>query len=116
MKKTDSKPPAHLSADTRSWWSEVVNSFVLEDHHMRLLLGCCEAWDRAETARREVKRAGMFFADRFGAPKVHPGVDTERKSRDQFRLLLRELGLDVEAPNENRMAGRSANAHLHLAK
>ena len=83
---------------------------------MRLLLGCCEAWDRAETARREVKKEGMFYTDRFSAPKVHPGVDVERKSRDQFRLLLRELGLDVEPPAEHRMAHRTANAHLRLAE
>ena len=93
-----------------------MEGYVLEDHHLRLLLGSCEAWDRAETARREVKRQGMFYEDRFGAPKIHPGVDAERKSRDQFRLLLRELGLDVEPPNESRMSGRTANAHLRLAK
>ena len=106
MKNTVLTPPSHFSADTKSWWSEVVDSFVLEDHHMRLLLGACEAWDRAEQARREVKREGMFYEDRFGAPRVHPGVDVERKSRDQVRLLLRELGLDVEAPNDSRGAGR----------
>ena len=94
----------------------MVDTFVLEDHHYRLLLGACEGWDRAEQARREVKRQGMFFSDRFGAPKVHPGVDVERKSRDQFRLLLRELGLDVEAPNESRGAGRSAGGHPRLAR
>lgn len=116
MKNIVPKPPSHLSADTKSWWAEIVTSYVLEDHHLRLLLGCCEGWDRAETARREVKRAGMFFEDRFGAPKVHPGVDAERKSRDQFRLLLRELALDVEPPGETRMTARTPNAHLRLAK
>ena len=116
MKNAVSKPPSHFSADTKSWWAEVVASYVLEDHHLRLLTGASEAWDRAETARREVKREGMFYQDRFGAPKIHPGVDAERKSRDQFRLLLRELGLDVEPPAEHRLAGRTANAHLRLAK
>ena len=116
MKKPDSKPPSHLSADTKRFWAEVVESYELDSHHMRLLLACSEAWDRAETARRTVKREGMFYNDRFGAPRVHPGVDTERKSRDQFRLLLRELGLDVEPSNEKRMAGRTANAHLRLQR
>ena len=116
MKKAESTPPAHLSADTKSFWREVVEGYELDTHHVRLLLGCCEAWDRAETARREVKRAGMFYSDRFDCPKVHPGCDLERKSRDQFRLLLRELGLDVEPPAESRMPGRSANRHLRLAK
>ena len=108
MKKTEPKPPKHLSADTKAWWTEVADAFVIEDHHYRLLLGCCEAWDRAETARRTVKREGMFYRDRFDAPKAHPAIDVERKSRDQFRLLLRELGLDV-APAEHKI-------HLRLAR
>ena len=116
MKNAVPKPPSHLSDATRTWWSAIVADFELEHHHERLLRGCCEAWDRAETARREVKRAGMFYKDRFGAPKVHPGVDAERKARDQFRLLLRELALDVEPPTEGRMAGRTANAHLRIAR
>ena len=116
MKKSLNTPPNHLSAETKSWWLSIVEDFELEVHHMRLLRGCCEAWDRAETARRAVKLAGMFYKDRFGAPKIHPGVDAERKGRDQFRLLLRELGLDVEPPAESRMPGRTANAHLRLAK
>ena len=116
MKKSESTPPSHLSAATRTWWCAIIEDFELERHHMRLLLACSESWDRAETARRAVKSAGMFYEDRFGAPKAHPGVDVERKSRDQFRLLLRELGLDVEPPAESRMAGRTANAHLRLAK
>ena len=94
----------------------MVDEYALEDHHVRLLIGCCEAWDRAETARRAVKREGMFFADRFGTPKLHPGVDAERKSRDQFRLLLRELGLDVAPPNEARAPVAPSNAHLRLAR
>ena len=107
-------PPSHLQADTRQWFRSVVGDYVLEDHHVRLLVACCEAWDRAETARRKVKREGMFYTDRFGQPKPHPGVDVERKARDQFRLLLRELGLDVAPPNENRAPGPATNANLRL--
>jgi len=101
MKNRTIEPPGHLQADTRDWFARVVADYLLEDHHVRLLVGCCEAWDRAETARNRVKRDGMFYEDRFGAPKLHPGVDAERKARDQFRLLLRELGLDVAPPNAN---------------
>ena len=116
MKKTENTPPSHLSADTKQFWSEVVDSYELDSHHIRLLLGCCESWDRAETARRTLKREGLFFTDRFGAPRVHPAADLELKSRNQFRLLLRELALDIEPPNESRMAGRSANSHLRLSR
>ena len=111
------KAPSHLLASTRTWWASIAEAYLLEDHHFRLLLGCCEAWDRAETARRAVKRDGMFHTDRFGAPRLHPGVDAERKSRDQFRLLLRELGLDVEStPNETRAPIAPGNVHLRVEK
>ena len=116
MKKPDFTPPAHLSSGTRSWWSAIVADFELERHHMRLLQGACEAWDRSETARRVLKREGLFYVDRFDAPKAHPAIDVERKARDQFRLLVRDLGLDIDPPSETRTAGRSANAHLRLAK
>lgn len=109
-------PPPHLQADTSSWFESVVEDYLLEDHHVRLLVACCEAWDRAETARRAVKREGMFYEDRFGQPKLHPGVGAERKARDQFRLLLRELGLDVAPPNESKAPAPGANAHLKLAR
>ena len=96
------------------WWKAVLEGFELEQHHFRLLRGCCEAWDRAETARREVKREGMFYKDRFGAPKPHPGLDIERKSRDQFRTLLRELGLDIVPPSEMRRGAEEVEIGTHL--
>ncbi len=114
MKTRAVEPPEHLSADSRTWWRSIVADFVLEAHHVRLLQGCCESWDRAETARRRVAREGVFINDRFGQPKAHPGVDVERKARDQFRFLLRELGLDVAPPNETRAPAPGANAHLRI--
>ena len=108
------KAPSHFLQDTTAWWYKIVDAYLLEPHHLKLLRACCEAWDRAETARLRVKRDGMFYEDRFGQPKVHPGVEAERKSRDQFRQLLRELGLDVAAPNESRVPTPGANAHLRL--
>ncbi|MDP2955897.1 MAG: P27 family phage terminase small subunit [Longimicrobiales bacterium] len=108
------KPPADLSPATRAWWKTILDAFVLEDHHLRLLEAACRAWDRAEEARMRVAEDGAFIADRFGQLKVHPGVDIERKSRDSFRLMLRELGLDVVPANEARAPQPGANAHLRL--
>ena len=114
MKPSVATPPSHLSADSKSWWLAIVEAFELDHHHVRLLLSCCEAWDRADTSRRRFARDGVFVTDRFGQLKSHPGVDVERKARDQFRLLLREIGLDVAPPTETRAPGPAANAHLRL--
>ena len=96
--KTTPAPPSHLSSGSSEWWSEVCGTYSLEPHHLRLLQLAAEAWDRGEQARRAIKREGAFYTDRFGAPKAHPGLDQERKARNDFRLLLRELGLD-DAPD-----------------
>lgn len=59
-----------------------------------------------------VEKEGPTYEDRFGQPKAHPAVAIERKARGEFRLLLRELALDVAPPNENRAPAAPANAHL----
>lgn len=106
------EPPDHLSEEVKIWWRETLAEFVLEKHHLKVFQGCGEAWDRAQAARRTVEREGITFEDRFGQPKVHPAVAVERKARDQFRLLLRELGLDVAPPNETPRGPKApANAH-----
>ena len=106
--------PKDLSPSTKSWWTQITDSYVLEPHHVRLLKAACQALDRVEQARRVVKREGAYFADRFGAPRAHPAIEVERKARNEFRLILRELGLDVAASNETRAPVPGANAGLRL--
>lgn len=86
--------PEHLSEDMREWWDDIVTDFKMESHHLRVLEATCTAWDRAEGARAIVEEEGQTYRDRFGQPKAHPAVGIERKARNEFRLLLRELQLD----------------------
>ena len=92
------KPPAHLSAKTRRWFSSVCNEFELDEHHVRLLELACEAWDRCQAARAVIDRVGMVYEDRFGAPRSRPEIAIERDARLGFSRLLRELDLDVTPP------------------
>lgn len=87
--------PDHLGPKTREWWDDLVEEYALESHHLRLLEAACTAWDRAEKARDLVEAEGEIYEDRFGQPKEHPAVGIERKARNEFRLLLRELQLDA---------------------
>jgi integrase len=41
-------PPAHLSLSARQWWQTTLERYVLQEHHLRLLQLCCEAWDRSQ--------------------------------------------------------------------
>lgn len=52
-------------------------------------------------ARRRVQNDGAFYEDRFGQPAVHPGIDVERKARNEFRLLMRELGIQATEAEES---------------
>src|SRR5436190_14453648 len=92
--------PAHLESATAAWWKEVVTTWELDAHHVRLLTLAAEAFDRAVQARKIVARKGLTFRDRFGQPKPRPEVAMERDARISFARLLRELDLDVEPPGE----------------
>ncbi|MCK1745757.1 hypothetical protein IVA80_34585 [Bradyrhizobium sp. 139] len=46
------KPPKHLSKDAAAFFSGAVEEYEFEPHHIILLTKACEAYDRAEDARK----------------------------------------------------------------
>ncbi len=106
QKEPKRRPPKHLRPATKAWWSTVVHDYHLEPHHVLLLTAACESLDRAAQGREAVEKDGAFFVDRHGARKPHPGLQVERDSRALFSRLLRELGLDVDAPDAPRARGK----------
>jgi P27 family predicted phage terminase small subunit len=103
------KPPTHLRLQTQHWYSEVVETFELDIHHLKLLVKACEANDRCETARELIAKHGLTFEDRWGNPKARPECNIKRDSRRAFSSLIREIGLDVSAPSESRPAALRGN-------
>ena len=91
----DPAAPAHLAAETRTWWAAVVAAYRLEQHHLRLLRLACETWDRGQQARRKLDKDGLTFQDRHGQPKARPEVAVERDSRIAFARLMRTICLAV---------------------
>ena len=104
MTKKDKKPtaPQHLSKPTSEWFRGVLKTFELEEHHVRLLTLAAEAWDRCQQARESIQKNGLTYQDRFDQPHARPEISIERDSRTAFCRTLRELGLDVEEPKEQR--------------
>jgi phage terminase small subunit len=93
----EAKPPAGLRTATKRWWTEVVSSWELDVHHLKLLEAACRELDRAEEARLEIRKAGStVIKDRWNQLKEHPSRKIEREARITFARLVRELGLDVE--------------------
>ena len=99
-----STAPGHLRAPTRRWFSSVVRTFELDEHHLKLLGLAGEAFDRAEVARLAL-RDGLTFQDRFGTPRARPEVAISRNCMATFARLLKELGLDAELPTPKGYAG-----------
>jgi phage terminase small subunit len=109
VKPRSVRAPSHLEPATRSWWSSVVDGYVLEPHHVRLLTLAAEAWDRGQAARARVDADGITVNDRYGVPKAHPAIAIERDCRITFARLIRELDLDGEPlpdPRPPRRGGR----------
>jgi hypothetical protein len=87
------------------WVQEVIATWELEQHHVLTLVLAAESWDRATGARKVLDRDGTVFLDRFGQPKPRPEVQIEQASKVVFARLVRELALDVAAPDESRPPG-----------
>jgi P27 family predicted phage terminase small subunit len=99
MKRTTTiTPPKHLKLETKRWYASVIEQYQIEPHHEKLLTLACEAWDRATQAREAIAIHGIYFTDRFGAPRKHPAVSVEESARIAFARLTRELDLDCGAP------------------
>jgi hypothetical protein len=92
-------PPTHLEPATQKWFSAILQTFQLEEHHLRLLQLAAEAWDRAQQAREAIGRHGLTF-EVEGVPRLRPEVRVEADSRIAFARLIRKLDLDVGSPSE----------------
>lgn len=95
-------PPDHLSPSAQQWWRTAVETYVLHEHHRRLLQLLCEAWDRAQEAREQVARDGLTMSGPQGV-RPHPCVSIERDARLAVARLVRELDLDAEPPVSERI-------------
>lgn len=90
--------PKHLRADSRKWFSAVVNTYELTDAELRLLRLACEAWDRTQQAREALAKHGLVITDRYGQARPRPEVAIERDSRAAFARLVAQLALPDEEP------------------
>ena len=88
------KAPNPLRAATRKWWNDIMATFELEPHQIRLLVLACESWGSYQQARESLRKNGLTFLNRAGNPASRPEVAIERDSRMAFCRVLRELGLD----------------------
>jgi hypothetical protein len=87
-----------LSGRSRRIWAEVLAIYRLEEADKRTLESALRMLDRADSARSEIERDGITFADRFGQRREHPAVATERQAVLAAARLFRELGIGADIP------------------
>lgn len=93
----------HLRPATLAWYQDVLTSYVLEPHHIRLLQLACEAFDQSQTCREILAKEGLFVRTKSGIPRTHPAVGVQRDCRIMFARLIKDLALDSE-PDPVRVA------------
>jgi hypothetical protein len=89
-------PPRTLSDPGQSLWNRIMAAYQIDDEGGRELLTlACEALDRAESLRQQIKRDGEVIATRMGI-KDHPALKHELANRSFISKTLLRLGLNVE--------------------
>lgn len=84
------KPPDHLSAESKSHWRRIAKEFDLTADAALLLRCALEQFDRAQAARELVSREGLVVNG-----KRHPATDIEKTAFGLFGRFMRQLGLDI---------------------
>lgn len=104
-------PPKHLSADARKWWRNIMAEYGLTDQPGLLLLQTAlEAFDRMKSAAARIDADGEAIVDRWGQIKPHPLLTTERDSRSQMLMALKQLNLEIEPQHVARIGRPSTGA------
>ena len=100
MSKTDPKPPSGLPAAAKKFWREVTTNFELEDHHLKLLEQAAWCLARIDAAKELINKDGLTVANRHGEQRPHPAIEIELSNKRTFKMLLRELSLDLAPEDE----------------
>jgi phage terminase small subunit len=108
--KPDIPPPEHLSAAAKTSWSHITRDYVMHGDvvGLQLLATALTAWDRAEEARRRIKREGLLLKDRFHGRKVNPLLAVEARFMAEYRATIKQLHFDIEPvrPSAGRPPGK----------
>lgn len=91
------KPPRHLRVAAKRMWQRLLSDYQIDDSAgLSLLEAACASYQRAEDARKIVRREGLTVLDRFNQKKTHPACSVERDARSQMISALRALKLSPE--------------------
>lgn len=95
MKLLDEKPHRHLGTAGARLWREILGSYQLDDvASLECLLLACEALDRAEILKAEIKKDGAVLRSETSTMvRDHPALKHELANRAFVARMLERLGL-----------------------
>jgi P27 family predicted phage terminase small subunit len=90
------KPPAHLSKESKALWREIVGAWVLGPDGLAILRGGLESLDTYHVCRVQVAKDGPTFRSETGQIRAHPAAKLALDNFAAFRQAMRQLGLQPE--------------------
>lgn len=85
-----------MSREGKQLWGEIVGHWVLGADGLALLRHALEARDQYEVCRAQVAKDGPTFTTETGQIRAHPAAKLALDYLSEFRMGLRQLGLQPE--------------------
>jgi P27 family predicted phage terminase small subunit len=90
------KAPKHLSKESRALYETITEKWILGPDGLAILRGALECRDAYEVCRAQVAKDGPTFKSATGRICQHPATKLSLDYFAQFRMGMRQLGLDPE--------------------
>lgn len=90
------KAPRHLSKESRALYDSIVEKWILGPDGLAILCGALESRDAYTLCRAQVTKDGPTFKSPTGRICPHPAAKLSLDYFAQFRMGMRQLGLDPE--------------------
>lgn len=95
--------PSGLKTPGKKFYKEILEQYDLpESHDLERLYMAARCLDEISEDEKTVKAEGRFIFDRFQQKREHPASKAIRDNKTLFCRIIRELALDITAPEDAR--------------
>lgn len=92
--------PTYLTRRGQRWIKNVMEEFDFTKSEFELVISAASAMDRAEWARRRIKRLGGIYTNRYCHPTPRPELAVEKDSRLVFLQICKALKISQEGEDD----------------